>query len=427
MKGLRSVAVVGGVRIPFCRAGGKYAKLTNLDMMGACLSGLVRRHGLDGKTIGDVSLGAVIHHSRDWNLAREAVLRSGLSRETPGFVVQRACGTGLEAAILIASKIATGQIECGIAGGVDSMSDPPLVFQRKISRRFVRSAKAKTLAGRLKPWIGFSPLEIKPVVPEVAEPTTGKTMGEHCEMMAKEWKIPREEQDRLALKSHQSGIAAYARGFYKDLVIACEGQDRDDNLRADTSLEKLAALKTSFDPSPEGTLTAGNSSPLTDGASCVLLASEEWAKRNGLEALAYFHDCETAAVDFEKEGLLMAPAYAVARMVARQGIKLQDFDFYEIHEAFAAQVLCTLKAWESAKFCGERIGLRSALGSIDRARLNVVGGSVALGHPFGATGGRLVANLAKLLSEKGSGRGLISICTGGGMAVTAILQRPARS
>lgn len=419
----KKVAVIGGVRIPFCRAGTNYADYSNLQMMTACLQGLVEKFSLKGEAIGDVSCGAVIHHSRDWNLSREAVLASGLSKITPGFVIQRACATSLEAAILIANKIALGQIDSGIAGGVDSMSDPPISYRPKLAKRIVRSSQAKTFAQKIKPWLGLSLKELIPGTPSLTEPTTGKTMGEHCEIMAKEWKISRQSQDEFAFKSHQNGIAAYKNGFYENLIVPFAGATKDNNLRADTSLERLAKLKPVFDRSEKGTLTAGNSSPLTDGASCALFASEQWAKDRGHKIQAYLTACEVAAVDITKEGLLMAPAYAVGRMLKKAGLKLQDFDFYEIHEAFAAQVLCTLRAWESEGFCKDKIGLDQALGSIDPGKINVAGGSVALGHPFGATGTRLIATLANLLEKKGKKRGLISICTGGGMGVTAILER----
>lgn len=425
----RRVAIVGSNRIPFCRSNTAYRDLGNLDMMTATLKGLVDQYGLKGEALGEVALGAVIKHSRDWNMAREATLGSGLAPETPAYGLQRACGTSLSAAIQVGNKIALGQIEAGIAAGTDTTSDAPIVFGEKLRKVLLASARGRSLGERLKPWLGFRPSYLKPSFPGVVEPRTGLSMGQHCEIMAKEWAVSQAEQDALAYTSHQNAAAAWKDGFFSDLVMPFNGVQHDANVRPDTSLEKLAKLRPVFDRSPAGTLTAGNSTPLTDGAAAVLMASEEWARAHNLPVLAYLTFSQVAAVDFSgmrgphREGLLMAPAYAVPRMLDAAGISLQDFDFYEIHEAFAAQVLCTLKAWESEDFCRERLGRDAALGSIDRSKLNVKGGSVAVGHPFAATGARIVGGLAKMLAEKGSGRGLISVCTAGGMGVTAILER----
>jgi acetyl-CoA C-acetyltransferase len=419
----RRVAVIGGVRIPFCRAHTAYAHSSNQDMMTAVLRALVARYSLAGERLGDVSLGAVIKHSRDFNLARESTLSSGLAPETPAFDIQRACGTSLSASIIIGSKISTGLIDAGIAGGTDSISDVPLVYPDAYRALLLESARGRTLGARLRPWLNLRPKHFKPIFPGVIEPRTKLSMGESMEITAQEWHLSREEQDVLTLASHQNAARAYAEGFYDDLVVEFQGVKRDNNIRADTSLEQLAKLKPVFDRGPKGTLTAGNSTPLTDGASAVLLSSEEWAKSHGLAIAAYLTHSREAAVDFvAKEGLLMAPAYAVSAMLAEANLALQDFDFYEIHEAFAAQTLVTLKAWESEKFCRERLGRDRAMGSIDRSKLNVKGGSVAVGHPFAATGTRIVATLAKLLQQRGRGRGLISVCTAGGMGVTAILE-----
>ena len=421
---VRRVAVIGGARIPFARALGAYAALSNQDMLTAVLRGLVDKFRLKGERMGDVAAGAVIKHSKDWNLTRECVLGSGLAAETPGVDLQRACGTSLEAAILIGNKIALGQIDCGIAGGVDSSSDPPIVYPRSYQQLLLASARGRTAWQRIRPWFGLRPKHFKPVLPDVVEPRTGLSMGQSCELMAKRWQISRESQDRFALESHQKATAAYKAGFYKDLVLECQGLTMDNNVRADSSLEKLGKLRPAFDFSGAGTLTAGNSTPLTDGAAAVLLASEDWARAHNLPVVAWLSYGKVGAVDFvHKEGLLMAPAYAVPAMLKDANLGLQDFDFYEIHEAFAAQVLCTLKAWESAEFCREQLGLPGPLGSIDRARLNVKGSSVALGHPFAATGARIIATLAKILTESQGKRGLISVCTAGGMGVTAILER----
>jgi len=420
----RRVALVGGQRIPFARAHSAYADASNQAMMTAALSALVEKTGIRGERLGDVSLGAVIKHSRDFNLAREAVLGCGLDPHTPAFDIQRACGTSLEAAILIGNKIALGQIDAGIAGGVDSISDVPLVFRDGFRRIALASARGRSFMQRLKPWFGLRPKHLKPQTPGVVEPRTGLSMGQHCELMAKEWQLTQREQDELALASHQKAARAWQNGFYNDLVVPFNNLTQDNNVRANTSLEKLASLRPAFDKQ-NGTLTAGNSTPLTDGAAAVLLCSEDWARARGLEPWAYLTFGEVAAVDYveKKEGLLMAPAYAVPRMLDRAGITLQDFDIYEIHEAFAAQVLCTLKAWEDETFCRERLGRDRPLGSIDRSKLNLQGGSVALGHPFAATGARILATLGKQLRERGRGRGLISVCTAGGMGVTAILER----
>ena len=426
MSPARRVAILGGVRIPFCKNNTAYFDVGNLGMSIQTLGALVEKFGLQGQQLGEVAMGAVLKHSSDWNLGREATLSSGLSPLTPGITLQRACGTGLDTVITIANKIALGQIEVGIGGGSDTTSDVPIAVNKKLRRRLLNANMAKTFGQRIGALLkGFSFSELKPEFPGVAEPRTGKSMGESCEMMAKQWKIPRQAQDQLAFESHRKAAAAYERGFFKDLVVPFRGLERDNILRPDTTLEKLATLKPAFDKtSGQGTLTAGNSTNLSDGASAALLSSEDWARANGKEVLAYLVDAQVAAVDFVGgEGLLMAPAWAVAQLLKRNNLSLQDFDFYEIHEAFAAQVLCTLAAWESEEFCKTRLGLDAALGSIDRSKLNVVGSSLALGHPFAATGARIVATAAKLLKEKGSGRALISICTAGGMGVTAIVER----
>jgi acetyl-CoA C-acetyltransferase len=418
----RRVAVIGGVRIPFARANGAYASVGNQEMLTASLRAVVERFSLRGQRLGDVVAGAVMKHSSQWNLAREALLDSGLAPETPGLDVQRACGTSIEAAIVVANKIALGQIDAGIAGGVDTVSDPPIVFGREYQQLMLRSFRAKGFGARIAPFFGLRPRHFKPSFPGTGEPRTGLSMGQHTEKMAREWQITRQAQDELALASHQHAARAWAEGFMSDLVVPYFGLTADNNVRPDTSLEKLAKLKPSF--AADGTLTAGNSTPMTDGSAAVLLASEEWARSRGLPVQAYMTYAKVAAVDFVGgEGLLMAPTYAVPRMLADAGLTLQDFDYYEIHEAFAAQVLCTLKAWESPQFCRDRLGLPAPLGSIDRAKLNVKGSSVAVGHPFAATGARIVATLAKLLAARGSGRGLISVCTAGGMGVTAIIER----
>ncbi len=419
---VRRVAIVGGVRIPFARSMGAYAQASNQQMLTATFKALVERFGLRGEVLGDVGGGAVLKHSRDFNLVRESVLDSGLDARTPAFDLQRACGTSLDTAITIGLKIATGQIDSGIAGGVDTASDVPIVYPDAYQQLLLRSARGKSLGERITPWLGLRPRHFKPSFPAVVEPRTSLSMGQSCERMAQQWQISRQEQDQLAYESHRKAAAAYEEGFFKDLVIEFMGLKQDNNIRRDTSVEKLAKLKPSFHP--QGTLTAGNSTPMTDGASAVLLANEQWARARNLPIQAYLTYGKFAAVDFVKDdGLLMAPAYAVPRMLADAGLTLQDFDFYEIHEAFEAQVLCTLKAWESPEFCRDRLGLSAPLGSIDRTKLNVKGGSVAIGHPFAATGARIVATLAKLLEQKGNGRGLISICTAGGMGVTAILER----
>jgi acetyl-CoA C-acetyltransferase len=425
----RRAAVVGSSRIPFARSNTAYMTLGNLELLSAALTGLVDRFGLCGARLGEVAAGAVIKHSRDWNLTREASLNCGLDPHTPAYDLQRACGTSLTAALQIAQRIESGEIDSGIAGGVDTTSEVPIVYSRTLNAIVLESARGRSLGARLKPWLRLRPRDLKPATPDVGEPRTGLSMGEHCELMAKEWHIGRTEQDELALLSHRHAAAAWKSGFYDDLVAPFAGLATDNNVRADTDLSKLAALKTVFDRSPSGTLTAGNSTPLTDGASCVLIASEAWARERGLPVQAFITYSASAAVDFAgvagaPEGLLMAPTYAVPAMLDRAGMTLQDFDIYEIHEAFAAQVLCTLKAWESAEYCKSRLGRGAPLGSIDRATLNPVGSSVALGHPFAATGSRIVGTLAKELEQRGSGRGLISICTAGGLGVCAILERP---
>ncbi|WP_207283512.1 acetyl-CoA C-acetyltransferase [Pseudomonas sp. FW300-N2F2] len=421
----RRVAIIGGNRIPFARSNGPYATASNQAMLTAALEGLIERYNLHGLHIGEVAAGAVLKHSRDTNLTRECVLGSRLSPMTPAYDVQQACGTGLETVLLVANKIALGQIDSAIAGGVDTTSDAPIAVNEGLRRILLQANRAKTTAEKIKIFLQLRPQHLMPDLPRINEPRTGLSMGEHCELMAQTWQIPREAQDQLALESHQKMAASYAEGWQNDLMTPFLGLTRDNNLRPDLTLEKLASLKPAFEKSAKGTMTAGNSTPLTDGASVVLLGSEEWAKARGLPILAYLRDGETAAVDFVNgaEGLLMAPVYAVPRLLARNGLTLQDFDYFEIHEAFAAQVLCTLKAWEDPDYCKTRLGLDAPLGSIDCGRLNVKGSSLAAGHPFAATGGRIVANLAKLLDAAGRGRGLISICAAAGQGVTAIIER----
>jgi acetyl-CoA C-acetyltransferase len=426
MPAARPVAILGGVRIPFCRQNTAYADVGNLGMSVRTLGALVERFGLHGQQLGEVAMGAVIKHSSDWNLGREAALSSGLSPLTPGITLQRACGTSLDSIITIGNKIALGQIDSGIGGGSDTTSEVPIVYGRKLRARLLAANRAKTTGDKFKALTsGFKFNELKPEFPGVAEPRTGKSMGDHCEDMAKEWNISRDSQDELAVASHHKLAAAYERGFFEDLIAPFRGLERDNILRADTSLEKLAALKPAFDKtSGRGTLTAANSTPLTDGAAAVLLSSEEWAKAHGHEPLAYLRDAQVSAVDFvHGEGLLMAPTVAVPEMLKRHGLTLQDFDFYEIHEAFAAQVLCTLRAWESEDYCKNRLGLDAPLGRIDPAKMNPNGSSLATGHPFAATGARIVATAAKELKQRGGGRALISICTAGGMGVVAIIER----
>jgi acetyl-CoA C-acetyltransferase len=426
----RRVAVIGGNRIPFARSNTVYSTASNQQMLTAALDGLVTRFGLEGERVGEVVAGAVLKHSRDFNLTREAVLGSKLSAQTPATDIQQACGTGLQAAIQVANKIALGQIDVGIAGGTDTTSDAPIAVGENLRKILLELNRAKDLKGRLAALAKIRPGDVVPSIPQNGEPRTGLSMGDHAALTALEWQIGREEQDELAATSHQRLAAAYEAGFLDDQITPFRGLERDQNLRPDSSVEKLGKLKPVFGKGEAATMTAGNSTPLTDGASVVLLASEEWAEANGHEPLAYLTAYETAAVDYVHggEGLLMAPAYAVARMLQREGLTLQDFDYYEIHEAFASQVLSTLKAWEDPVFCKERLGLDAPLGSIDRAKLNVNGSSLAAGHPFAATGGRIVNVLAKLLAQKAEtdgsgGRGLISICAAGGQGVVAILER----
>jgi acetyl-CoA C-acetyltransferase len=420
------VAILGGVRTPFARSHTAYAGTDNQELLTAALRGVVERFRLQGERLGDVIAGAVIKHPKDYNLTRESLLSTGLDPHTPGLDVQRACGTSLEAAILIANKIALGQIDAGIAAGVDDLSDPPVVYPRSYQRRLLASFRGRSFGQRLRPWLGIKRADFKPVLPGVVEPRTGLSMGQSCELMVKTWKISREAQDKIAFDSHIKAAAAWREGFYDDLVVPFHELKSDNNVRADASLEKLAKLRPVFDLSASGTLTAGNSTPLTDGSAALLLSSERWAEKHHLPVLAYLRAGKTWAVDFAtgKEGLLMAPAYAVSEILRDTGLSLQDFDYYEIHEAFAAVPLCLFKAWESAEYCRDRLGRDAPLGSIDTARLNVKGGSVAIGHPFAATGGRILAALAKMLADDPKAkRGLASACTAGGMGVTAILER----
>ncbi|RZZ84084.1 acetyl-CoA C-acetyltransferase [Pseudoxanthomonas winnipegensis] len=422
----RPVAILGGVRIPFCRQNTAYSDVGNLGMSVRTLGALVERFGLHGQTLGEVAMGAVIKHSSDWNLGREAALSSGLSPLTPGITLQRACGTSLDTIAHIGNKIALGQIEAGIGGGSDTTSDVPIVYGKKLRARLLEVNRVKTPKDKARALLkGFRFSELKPEFPGVGEPRTGKSMGEHCEDMAKEWNISRDSQDAWAVSSHKKLAAAYERGFFDDLIVPFRGVSRDNILRPDTSLEKLATLKPAFDKtSGRGTLTAANSTPLTDGAAAVLLSSDEWAAAHGHTPLAYLKDVQSAAVDFvHGEGLLMAPTVAVPQMLARHGLSLQDFDIYEIHEAFAAQVLCTLRAWESEEYCTHRLGLPGPMGRIDPEKINPNGSSLAAGHPFAATGARIIGTVAKELAQRGGGRALVSICTAGGMGVVAIVER----
>ncbi|MGD9027941.1 MAG: acetyl-CoA C-acetyltransferase [Methyloceanibacter sp.] len=419
---LRRAAVLGGVRTPFCRSHTAFAELSNLNMLTTALTGLAERFSLEGSHIDEVVGGAVVTHAKDWNLAREAVIGSPLAATTPGITMMQACGTSLQGALGLAAKIASGQIESGIAMGTDTTSDAPIVFQKKFAKRLIEASRAKSWSERLSAFRGMSPGELAPVPPDTREPRTGLGMGEHCELMAKEWGITREDQDLLAFESHRKAEAAYDEGFMDDLVIPCAGVFKDNNIREEISLEKMAELKPVFDKK-SGTITAANSTPLTDGAATVLLASEEWAVSKGIPIQAYLTLGRTSAVDYvEGEGLLMAPTVAVSDLLQQAGLALQDFDYYEVHEAFAAQVLATLKAWESVDYCRERLGREEPLGSIDRSKLNVAGSSIAIGHPFAATGARILAVLAKLLHNRGGKKGLISVCTAGGMGVAAILE-----
>lgn len=428
-RSMRRVAVLGGNRIPFARSDGAYANASNQDMFTAALGGLIDRYNLHGEKLGAVIGGAVLKHSRDFNLMRECVLGSALSSYTPAFDIQQACGTGLQATIAAADGIAAGRYESAAAGGVDTTSDAPIAFGDDLRKMLLGLRRAKSNVDRLK-LVGKLPAAVGIEIPVNSEPRTGMSMGEHAAITAKEMGIKRVDQDELAAASHRNMAAAYERGFFDDLVTPFLGVYRDNNLRADSSAEKLAKLKPVFGVRHgDATMTAGNSTPLTDGASVALLASEDWAEQHSVEPLAYYVDGESAAVDYVngRDGLLMAPTYAVPRLLARNGLTLQDFDFYEIHEAFASVVLAHLQAWESEEYCKERLGLDSALGAIDRSKLNVNGSSLAAGHPFAATGGRIVAQMAKQLAEKKQqtgqpARGLISICAAGGQGVAAILE-----
>ena len=418
------VAVIGGSRIPFCRANTGYKDSSNQEMMTATLKAIVKKYQLQGKRLGDVALGAVIKHSSDWNLSRECVIDSGLSINTPGVDMQRACGTSLETTLNIANKIALGQIEAGIAGGVDSISDAPIVYNDSFRKILLASVQGKSIQEKIKPWLRMKLRFLKPKLPGVKEPRTGLSMGESTEIIAKKYHISRQSQDELALESHINTAKAYDEGFYQNLVHPFKGIHEDNIMRRNIAIDKLKLLKTVFDKSEQGSMTPGNSTSLTDGAAAVLLSSEEWAHNNNLRIEAYLTHCEIAAIDYiNDEGLLMAPAYAVSSMLRKANLTLQDFDFYEIHEAFAAQTLATLKAWESIDFCRSKLNRDIVMGSIDSSKLNIKGGSLAIGHPFAATGARIIATMAKLLNEKGSGRGLISICTAGGMGITAIMEK----
>lgn len=425
MAEMRKVAIVGSARIPFCRGNTGYANETNLSMLATAIGGLADKYGLKGERVGEVMAGAVISHSRDFNLAREALLDAGLSPSTPGTNVQIACGTSLQAALTLGAKIATGEIESGIAGGSDTVSDSPIVFGNRFQHRLLDVNKARSFGEKVRAFKGFSFGELTPVAPSTQEPRTGLSMGQHCELMAREWGISREDQDKWALGSHQKAASAYDAGFHDDLLVPCAGIVRDNNVRADTTLEKMATMKPAFDKaSGQGTLTAANSTPLTDGASSVLLASEDWARERGLPVLAYLTMGQVAANDFAGgDGLLMAPTIAVSDMLRRANLSFADIDLFELHEAFAAQVLCTLKAWKDPDYNRKVLGRETVLGEIDPDKINVVGSSLAYGHPFAATGARILGVTAKLLAQRSARRALISVCTAGGMGVVALVER----
>ena len=427
MTELRRIAIVGSARIPFARGHTAYQDETNLSMLSTVLGGLADKYGLKGEKIDEVMAGAVIGHSRDFNIAREASLDAGLSPRTPGTTIQIACGTSLQAALVLGAKIASGEIESGIAAGSDTVSDSPVVFATKFQRRMIELSRARTTGEKFGVFKGFSFGELTPVAPSVNEPRTGMSMGQHCELMAREWGITRQAQDELAYRSHQNAAKAYDEGFHDDLLVQCAGLVRDNNVRADTTLEKMATMKPAFDKtSGHGTLTAANSTPLTDGASSVLLASEDWARARGLPVLAYLTMGRVAGNDFAHgQGLLMAPTIAVSELLARAGIGFDDIDYFELHEAFAAQVLCTLKAWNDPQYCKDVLGRDQVMGMIDPAKINVKGSSLAYGHPFAATGARILGLTAKLLSTQPGKRALISVCTAGGQGVTALVESAA--
>jgi acetyl-CoA C-acetyltransferase len=418
------VAIIGGLRIPFVKSFKEYSRTSNQEMLTAVVQAIVKKYNLSGKRVGDVVLGAIMNSSLDWNLSREVVLGTDLDPRTPAMNLQRACGTSLDTVNVIAMKIATGQIESGIAGGSDTNSDLPVMVSRNTAWKLIDINNAKSFGERLGKIFSIGPSDLKPVFPGIVEPRTGMSMGQHTEKMVKQWQISREAQDQLSYESHMKGTKAYEEGFFNDLIVEFKGVKRDTILRADTSLDKLAKLKPAFDKTGSGTLTAGNSTIFTDGAAAVYLGSDDYARKNNLPILAHLVDVQSTAIDYvHGKGLLMAPTVAVTQLLQRNNLKLQDFDFYEIHEAFAGQVLCTLKAWESKEYCVSELGLTDAVGSIDRSKLNIKGGSVAMGHPFGATGARIVGTLAKMINENQKGRGLISICTAGGMGVAAILEK----
>ena len=421
---MQNIVIVGGIRTPFCRSNSHYRDLTNLDLLATALQGLTDKFALDEHRVDELFAGAVTTHGKDWNLAREAALSTTLSPSIPAITLMQACGTSLQAAIILAAKIASGQIESGIAAGTDTTSDPPIVFRRAFAQRLIQLTRARRFAERLRLVAGIRPRDFAPQAPSPAEPRTGLSMGQHCELMAREWNISRQAQDQFAVDSHRKASAAYEQGLLDANLVSCAGVWRDNNVRTDSTLESLSQLRTAFDRDPQATLTAGNATPLTDGASALLLASETWARERGLPVLAHFTFAQSAAVDFVRgDGLLMAPTVAMAQMLRRAGRRLDSFDIYEIHEAFAAQVLATLAAWEDADYCRDRLGAEEALGAIDRAKLNPRGSSLAYGHPFAATGARVLLDLATQLHDRGAGSGVASVCTAGGMGVTAILER----
>jgi acetyl-CoA acetyltransferase family protein len=409
------VAVIGGTRTPFAKAGTAFKRHSALDLAVHAVNGLMEKQELDPQAVDELVFGILLVDPRIPHLAREVVLASRLPAKVRALTITDNCITSLSGAALIADSILAGRAEVGIAGGVESLSNMPLLFNRRASRIFLDGASAKSLSQKMKLYLKLRPRDLTPKLPGIREPSTGLSMGEHCELMVKEWQIPRREQDQIAYRSHMNAHAATQDGRLRAEIHPLDGVDHDLLVRPATSIERLAKLAPVFDLSPAGTITAGNSSPLTDGATSVLLMSEARARREGRQPLAFIKAFEIASIDPE-DGLLMGPGLAVPRVLRKAGLRLSDIDIVEMHEAFGGQIACNLRAWQQG-------WKEPAIGTVDLDKLNPLGSSIAVGHPFGATGARIITTLANEMKRRDARYGLISICGAGATAGAMILER----
>ncbi|MFQ6023958.1 MAG: acetyl-CoA C-acyltransferase [Acidiferrobacterales bacterium] len=409
------VAVIGGARTPFAKAGTVFKKYSALQLGVHAVNGLLEKQDLDPQSVDELVYGIVIADPRLPHFAREVNFSSRLPPSVRALTVTDNCITGTSAITAIYDSIVAGRAEVGIAGGVESMSNTALIFNESASRIFLEAAAAKSFGGRLTQFLKLRPWHFKPRAPAIAEPSTGLSMGEHTELMVKEWRVSREEQDEFAYRSHMKAHAATEDGRLKAEIHPLDGIDHDPLIRSDTTVEKLAKLPPAFDRSPSGTITAGNSSPLTDGAASVLLMSEERARQDGRQPLAFIKAFQYVGID-PKDGLLMGPGIAVPRLLRKAGLTLAEIDIIEMHEAFAGQIACNLRAWEQG-------WKEPAIGKVDPEKVNPLGSSIAVGHPFAATGARIVTTLANEMKRRDARYALISICGAGATASAMILER----